>query len=68
MSWMIIYSPLIHHTDSSLSPYLCRVVTEVLYILQNPNVVGSGYIQHPPQKPFAAPLQMQPPTVAVRNP
>ncbi|CAK0738732.1 hypothetical protein CVIRNUC_001085 [Coccomyxa viridis] len=32
--------------------------------IKNPNVVGSGYIQHPPQKPFAAPLQMQPPTVA----
>lgn len=35
--------------------------------MQNPNVVGSGYIQHAPQKPFAAPLQMQPPTVAVRS-
>ena len=35
------------------------------HTLQNPNVVGSGYIQHPAQKPFAATLQMQPPTVAV---
>ena len=67
MSWVIICSPLTLYTDSSVSPLLSRVVTDVLYTLQNPNVVGSGYIQHPPQKPFAAPLQMQPPTVAVRN-
>ncbi len=35
---------------------------------QNPNlVVGSGYIQHPPQRPFAQPLQYQPPTLAVMS-
>ena len=67
MSWVIMYTPLILQTNWSVFPYLSRVVTEVLCHLQNPNVVGSGYIQHPPQKPFAAPLQMQPPTVAVRN-
>ena len=34
---------------------------------QNPNrVVGSGYIQFPPQRPFAGPLLTQPPTVSVR--
>ncbi|KIY94466.1 hypothetical protein MNEG_13497 [Monoraphidium neglectum] len=29
-------------------------------------VLGSGYIQLPPQKRFEKPLVMQPPTVAVR--
>lgn len=34
---------------------------------QNPSrVVGSGFIQFPPQRPFAQPLQVQPPTVSVR--
>lgn len=33
--------------------------------LQNPNIVGSGYIQFPPQRPFEKPVQVQPPTVAV---
>ncbi|KAK9917154.1 hypothetical protein WJX75_001363 [Coccomyxa subellipsoidea] len=32
--------------------------------ISNPNIVGSGYIQHPPQRPFERPLEMQPPTVA----
>ena len=36
---------------------------------QNPaRVVGSGYIQFPPQRPFAGPLLTQPPTVSVRDP
>ena len=34
---------------------------------QNPNVVGSGYIQFAPQKPFERPVQMQPLTVAVTS-
>ena len=33
--------------------------------MQNPNIVGSGYIAFPPQKPFEKPLIVQPPTVAV---
>ncbi len=33
--------------------------------LQNPNVVGSGYIAHPPQKPFEKPLTVQPTTIQV---
>lgn len=33
--------------------------------MQNPNVVGSGFIAFPPQKPFEKPLIVQPPTVAV---
>ena len=34
---------------------------------QNPSrVVGSGFIQFPPQRPFAQPIQLQPPTVSVR--
>lgn len=37
-----------------------------LSCVQNPNVVGSGYIQFPPQRPFEKPVQVQPPTVAVR--
>jgi hypothetical protein len=41
-------------------------IESLLLLLQNPNVVGSGYIQHPPQRPFSQPLQLQPPTVAVR--
>ncbi|KXZ41410.1 hypothetical protein GPECTOR_485g427 [Gonium pectorale] len=32
--------------------------------ITNPNVVGSGYIQFPPQKPFEKPVVFQPPTVA----
>lgn len=32
--------------------------------IENPNIVGSGYIQFPPQRPFEKPVQMQPPTVA----
>ncbi|BDA48670.1 hypothetical protein COCOBI_12-3520 [Coccomyxa sp. Obi] len=32
--------------------------------ISNPNVMGSGYIQHPPQRPFEKPLEVQPPTVA----
>ena len=36
---------------------------------QNPSrVVGSGFIQFPPQRPFAGPLLTQPPTVSVRDP
>ena len=31
---------------------------------QNPNVQGSGFIQHPPQVPFAGRLVVQPTTVA----
>jgi hypothetical protein len=33
--------------------------------ITNPNVVGSGYIQFPPQRPFEQPIKVQPPTVAV---
>lgn len=32
--------------------------------IENPNIVGSGYIQFPPQRPFEKPVQVQPPTVA----
>lgn len=44
----------------------CTGLVIVLYYTQNPNVVGSGYIQFPPQRPFEKPVQVQPPTVAVR--
>lgn len=29
--------------------------------------VGSGFIQYPPQRPFAQPVQVQPPTLSVRS-
>mmetsp|Transcript_29823 Transcript_29823/g.54633 ORF Transcript_29823/g.54633 Transcript_29823/m.54633 type:complete len:373 (-) Transcript_29823:967-2085(-) len=32
--------------------------------IDNPNVVGSGFIQLPPQRPFEKPVYTQPPTVA----
>jgi hypothetical protein len=32
-------------------------------LLQNPNVIGSGYIEHPPQRPFADRVLVQPPTI-----
>ena len=67
MSVVIEFSPLMRPVNLSVLSYLSCVITDVLHALQNPNVVGSGYIQHPPQRPFAAPLQMQPPTVAVRT-
>lgn len=31
--------------------------------MQNPNIKGSGYIEHPPQVPFAGRVVMQPSTV-----
>lgn len=31
--------------------------------MQNPNIRGSGYIEHPPQVPFAGKVVMQPSTV-----
>jgi hypothetical protein len=35
---------------------------------QNPTrVVGSGYIQFAPQRPFQQPIQVQPPSVVVRT-
>eukprot|EP00884_Botryococcus_braunii_P015563 jgi/Botrbrau1/2690/Bobra.0203s0033.1 len=36
--------------------------------ITNPNVVGSGYIQHPPQRPFEKPVLVQPPTIVVDVP
>lgn len=37
-------------------------------VLQNPHrVVGSGYIQFPPQVPFAQPIARQPPTITVSS-
>jgi D-serine dehydratase len=30
-------------------------------------MVGSGYIQFPPQRPFEKPVMVQPPTVSVRG-
>jgi hypothetical protein len=36
--------------------------------ITNPNVVGSGFIAFPPQRPFEKPLFFQPPTVSVRRP
>ncbi|EFJ43345.1 hypothetical protein VOLCADRAFT_106826 [Volvox carteri f. nagariensis] len=44
------------------------LVGSVAGILQNPNVVGSGYIQFPPQRPFEKPVVFQPPTVAAVQP
>lgn len=35
----------------------------VRFVLQNPNIRGSGYIEHPPQIPFAGKVVMQPSTV-----
>lgn len=32
-------------------------------MLQNPNIRGSGYIEHPPQVPFAGKVVMQPSTL-----
>lgn len=45
------------------------VVSDLWYPLrlQNPNVVGSGFIQHPPQRPFERPMLMQPGTIQVGN-
>jgi hypothetical protein len=37
----------------------------IKHALQNPNVRGSGYIEHPPQVPFAGRVVMQPSTVNV---
>lgn len=34
--------------------------------VQNPNVVGSGFISFPPQQRFEKPLLVQPPTISVR--
>ncbi|KAL4516067.1 hypothetical protein Ndes2526B_g00777 [Nannochloris sp. 'desiccata'] len=31
--------------------------------ISNPNVVGSGYIEHPPQRPFTDRVLVQPPTI-----
>ncbi len=35
--------------------------------ITNPNMVGSGYIAFPPQRPFEKPVFVQPPTVSVRR-
>ena len=35
-------------------------------LVQNPNVVGSGFISFPPQQRFEKPLLVQPPTISVR--
>lgn len=32
--------------------------------IENPNVVGSGFIQHPPMQRFSGPMVFQPPTFA----
>eukprot|EP01026_Neomeris_dumetosa_P080772 TRINITY_DN8990_c0_g1_i10.p1 TRINITY_DN8990_c0_g1~~TRINITY_DN8990_c0_g1_i10.p1 ORF type:complete len:459 (-),score=25.97 TRINITY_DN8990_c0_g1_i10:14-1213(-) len=32
--------------------------------INNPNIMGSGFIQHPPQRPFQQPIVYQPPSVA----
>lgn len=41
-------------------------IDEATLKITNPNVVGSGYIQFPPQVPFQQPIHAQPLTVVVR--
>eukprot|EP00192_Tetraselmis_astigmatica_P015147 CAMPEP_0117655226 /NCGR_PEP_ID=MMETSP0804-20121206/4168_1 /TAXON_ID=1074897 /ORGANISM="Tetraselmis astigmatica, Strain CCMP880" /LENGTH=151 /DNA_ID=CAMNT_0005461567 /DNA_START=88 /DNA_END=543 /DNA_ORIENTATION=+ len=41
-----------------------EMIDDATMRIENPNIVGSGYIQFPPQKPFEQPLKMQPPTLA----
>lgn len=51
-------------------PFLTPTLPSALrcFAPQNPSrVVGSGFIQFPPQRPFAGPLLTQPPTVSVRD-
>ncbi|RMZ54998.1 hypothetical protein APUTEX25_000515 [Auxenochlorella protothecoides] len=36
--------------------------------ISNPNIVGSGFIQHPPQRPFERPVLLQPETIKATRP
>lgn len=44
-----------------------EMIDEATMKIDNPNMIGSGYIQFPPQRPFQQPLMVQPPTVAVQE-
>ena len=44
---------------------LSNVLCPHLSPLQHPNMVGTGFIAFPPQKPFEKPLLFQPPTISV---
>eukprot|EP00191_Tetraselmis_sp_GSL018_P000583 CAMPEP_0177597004 /NCGR_PEP_ID=MMETSP0419_2-20121207/11459_1 /TAXON_ID=582737 /ORGANISM="Tetraselmis sp., Strain GSL018" /LENGTH=297 /DNA_ID=CAMNT_0019089103 /DNA_START=110 /DNA_END=1003 /DNA_ORIENTATION=- len=52
---------------SNFRPTQQELIDEATMRIENPNVVGSGYIQFPPQRPFERPVQVQPPTVAVQE-
>lgn len=45
--------------------FLARSIDDMTMKITNPNVVGSGFISFPPQKPFEKPVFFQPPTVSV---
>lgn len=52
---------------TSLWVVLNHRIDDLTMKITNPNVVGSGFIAFPPQKPFEKPVFFQPPTVSVSN-